>query len=73
MLRNERPRIGEDGLPNGVAANQADPPAPRDLFIGEPSSLKGHSYAISGWPDWLIPTYQLKGHRPQIRLLEEER
>ena len=73
MLRNERPRIGDEVLPTGVGASEAEKPSARDLFLGEPSSLKSHSYAISGWPNWLIPTYQLKGHRPQIRLLEEER
>ncbi len=72
MLRTERPRIAEEGAPDAGAFRYLSP-EPKDLFIGEPSGFRGHAYAISGWPNWLIPTYQLKGHRPQVRLLEEER
>lgn len=72
MLRNEKPRMTEDGIPSANRDLRLEVSA-RDLFIGEPPSLNGLSYAISGWPHWLIPTYQLKGHRPEIRLLEEER
>ncbi len=72
MLRNEKPRAAEEGLTNSNRDPLIELP-PRELFIGEPPSLKGLSYAISGWPTWLIPTYQLKGHRPEIHLLEEER
>lgn len=73
MLRNERPRLGETGLVGDPRDFRADAPPSQDLFLGEPAAFKGQSYAISGWPSWLIPTYQLKGHRPEIRLLEEER
>jgi hypothetical protein len=73
MLRNERPRLGEDLAAEGPGYYRVTVPETRELFIGEPAAFKGHAYAISGWPNWLIPAYQLKGHRPTVRLLEEER
>ncbi len=71
MLRNERPRFSDDAPEAGVY--HLIVPESKELFIGEPSTLRGQAYAIGGWPNWLIPAYQLKGHRPAIQLLEEER
>jgi hypothetical protein len=74
MLRNERPRLTEDGASDGPREFRLQAPPSKDLFIGEPAALKGHAYAISGWPSWLIPAYQLKAHKPTIiTLLQDER
>ena len=72
MLRNERPRLTEDVTAESGAYRFSIPES-KELFIGEPSALKSHAYAISGWPNWLIPAYQLKAHRPVIRIFDEER
>lgn len=42
------------------------------LLAVAPPPHPQHSYALSGWPNWLIPAYRAGGHRPAVRLLEEE-
>jgi len=72
MMRSERPRVREDGIHDEGRYHYVLPPT-EELFIGEPQALHGHAYAISGWPNWLIPTYQIKGHRPAVPTLDDER
>jgi hypothetical protein len=68
MLRSERPRASEE-----PREYRAELPATHEIFLGEPTALRGHAYAISGWPNWLIPTYQLRAPRAETPLLEEQR
>jgi hypothetical protein len=67
MLRAERPRVtGESDAGSRYAAAQ-------ELLLAVAPPPKTHSYALSGWPNWLIPAYQSGGHRPEVHLLEEDR
>jgi hypothetical protein len=68
MLRGERPRATEE-----TRDYRTEVPTSHEIFIGEPTALRGHAFAISGWPNWLIPTYQLRAARPPTPLLEEQR
>ncbi|MGB6500341.1 MAG: hypothetical protein WBG19_02915 [Thermoplasmata archaeon] len=48
--------------------------ASRQLLLAvAPPPRPHHSFALSGWPSWLVPAYRAGGHRPSMRLLEEER
>ena len=68
MLRAERPRgSGAYGLGGRPEAT------PHDLLLAVAPPPRTPSYPLTGWPDWLIPAYQSGGHRPAVRLLEEER
>jgi hypothetical protein len=63
---------------SGLSGDSSDPPqgrsAPRQLLLAiAPPPPPHHAYALSGWPTWLIPAYRAGGHRPSIRLFEEER
>ncbi len=68
MLRAERPRFGV-----GYSTSGRSPPTVRELLLAIAPPPKTHSFVVSGWPTWLIPTYRSGGHRPLVRLLEEER
>ena len=68
MLRTERPRtLPERAM--GASGSQG----PREILLAVAPVPQTHSFATSGWPDWLIPAYRSGGHRPLVRLLEEER
>ncbi|HLN50466.1 MAG TPA: hypothetical protein VK455_00170 [Thermoplasmata archaeon] len=45
----------------------------RELLLAVAPPPHAHAFALSGWPNWLIPQYRSGGHRPQVDLLEEER
>ena len=69
MLRTERSGLSVDSSPSPAGRGAA-----RQLLLAvAPPPQPHHSYALSGWPSWLIPAYRAGGHRPSIRLLEEER
>jgi hypothetical protein len=68
MLRAERPRSGSSFGPQGHSE-----PTPHDVLLAVAPPPKTSSYPLSGWPEWLIPAYRSGGHRPLIRLLEEDR
>lgn len=72
MMRSERPRIRDEAILEESRPRLAPPPTV-ELFLAEPTSLHGHAYAISGWPNWLIPTYHIKSHRNVGETLEDER
>jgi hypothetical protein len=63
---------------SGLTMESSDPPqgrsAPRQLLLAVAPPPRPHQpYALSGWPTWLSPAYRAGGHRPSIRLLQEER
>ena len=67
MLRSVR--IGLRATPTDTMHGRS---ASRQLLLAvAPPPQPHHSYALSGWPSWLIPAYRAGGHRPEIRLLEE--
>jgi hypothetical protein len=68
MLRTERSAIGFEGQAPSHGRS-----APRQLLLAVAPHPHPPAYALSGWPTWLIPAYRAGGHRPEIRLLEEER
>lgn len=69
MLRADRPRVLGDVALRGDAVV----PASREVLFAVAPPPKTHSYVSSGWPSWLVPAYRSGGHRPLVRLLEEER
>ena len=68
MLRAERPRIPIE-KPDVERAQVSS----RDLLLAVAPPPQTHSFALTGWPNWLIPAYRSGGHRPEVHLLEEER
>jgi len=68
MLRAERPRVPAEH-PEVERAQVSS----RDLLLAVAPPPQTHSFALTGWPNWLIPAYRSGGHRPEVRLLEEER
>ena len=69
MLRYERPR-----LPYEPQSTERAQVASRELLLAvAPPPATSRSFALEGWPSWLIPTYRSGGHRPEVRLLEEDR
>ena len=68
MLRAERPRLpSENQERDGAQMNS------RELLLAVAPPPQNHSFALSGWPNWLVPQFRSGGHRPQFRLLEDER
>jgi len=66
MLRSERSGLTmtDSHRTHGSGARQvllAVAPAPRTP-----------SFALAGWPQWLIPFYRAGGQRPSVQLLDEE-
>jgi hypothetical protein len=68
MLHAERPRI-----PSSTGLGTRTDQSPREVLLAVAPPPKTPSYPLAGWPDWLIPAYRSGGHRPSLRLLEEER
>jgi hypothetical protein len=68
MLRTERPALSLH--PNLVDAPHT---MARDLLIAVAPPPRTHVYDLSGWPDWLAPTYRSGGHRSPSRLRESEK
>ena len=68
MLRAERPRIPIE-KPDVERAQVSS----RDLLLAVAPPPQTHSFALTGWPNWLIPAYRSGGHRPEVHLLEEDR
>jgi len=67
MLRTERTSLLVEGETGAHGRN-----APHQVLLAvAPPPQPHHSYALSGWPSWLIPAYRAGGHRPTLRLLEE--
>ena len=68
MLRTERARLA-------FAPSLVDAPhtMARDLLIAVAPPPRTHVYDLSGWPNWLAPTYRSGGHRASPRLREDER
>jgi hypothetical protein len=68
MLRTERPR-----MPNETNDQESAQLNSRELLLAVAPPPTNHAFALSGWPNWLIPQYRSGGHRPEVRLLEEDR
>jgi len=68
MLRAERPRV----LAERPVVEPAQISA-RDMLLAVAPPPEAHAFSLTGWPNWLIPAYRSGGHRPEVRLLEEER
>jgi hypothetical protein len=68
MLRTERPRLESEGDDSERAQLSS-----RQLLLAVAPPPQPHSFVLSGWPSWLVPTYRSGGHRLEARLLEEER
>jgi len=69
MLRYERPKLPSE--PQNAERAQV---ASRELLLAvAPPPATSRSFALEGWPSWLIPTYRSGGHKPEIRLLDEDR
>lgn len=68
MLRTERARMD-------LSPGQVDAPhtMARDLLIAVAPPPRTHVYDLSGWPNWLAPTYRSGGHRTPSRLRESEK
>jgi hypothetical protein len=68
MLRTERPRLPTvESLPESAQLSS------RQLLLAVAPPPEGHSFVLTGWPSWLIPTYRSGGHRLEVRLLEDDR
>jgi hypothetical protein len=69
MLRTERS--------NSVFSPPAPADAPhtmaRDLLIAVAPPPRTHVYDLTGWPQWLTPTFRSGGHRLSARPREEGR
>jgi hypothetical protein len=68
MLRTERPRIEQ-----GMFASDRPQATAREMLLAVAPPPRTHAYALSGWPNWLVPTYRSGAHRPGTRPLEDER
>ena len=68
MLRAERPRSCT-GLESGFSSL----PSARQMLLAVAPSPPSSSTASAGWPDWLAPAFRSGGHRPALKVLEEER
>jgi len=68
MLHAERPRVPPE--PPAIEPAQV---SARDMLLAVAPPPQTHTFSLNGWPNWLIPTYRSGGHRPEVRLLEEER
>lgn len=68
MLRTDRPRFSGEFDFGGASALSA-----RELLLAVAPSPKSRPSPVDGWPEWLIPAYRSGGHRPVVRLLQEER
>ncbi len=68
MLRTERPAAV-------VSPTLADAPhtLARDLLIAVAPPPRTHVYDLTGWPQWLTPTFRSGGHRIASRPREGER
>ncbi|HTT73321.1 MAG TPA: hypothetical protein VMG99_04130 [Thermoplasmata archaeon] len=69
MLRADRTRADTSGLHHG---NQPQMTA-RELLLAVAPPPRTHSYYLSGWPNWLVPTYRSGAHRAPARTSEDER
>ncbi len=68
MLHAERPRLmPEERAPECARLSF------RELLLAVAPPPEDHSIVLTGWPDWLVPTYRSGGHRLEVHLLEEER
>jgi hypothetical protein len=68
MLRAERPRMSADYPSQSDVQVTA-----RDLLLAVAPPPHAHSYALSGWPNWLVPTFRSGAHRPESTHEEAER
>jgi hypothetical protein len=68
MLRTERSRMI-------LAPGLADAPhtLARDLLLAVAPPPRTHVYDLSGWPDWLAPTFRSGAHRTAPRTRESEK
>jgi len=68
MLRTERPRLSGD-YPNSTGLQVTA----RDLLLAVAPPPHAHAYALSGWPNWLVPSFRSGAHRPLSSRSEAER
>lgn len=66
MLRADRPRF-ESSVEPTARLNS------RDLLLAVAPPPHAHSFALSGWPSWLIPTFRSGAHRGSPSPREDER
>jgi hypothetical protein len=67
MLRTERSRLSFAPHPSDSPHTMA-----RDLLIAVAPPPRTHVYDLSGWPDWLAPTYRSGAQRTGTSLFEDE-
>jgi len=60
MLRTERAPLTLHPSPTAVDAPHT---LARDLLIAIAPPPRTHVYDLSGWPEWLAPTFRSGGHR----------
>jgi hypothetical protein len=68
MMRTER-----SGLTMAAAHHNLRGSGARQLLLAVAPPPRAPAFALSGWPSWLVPVYRAGGHRPNLRLLEEDR
>jgi len=69
MLRTERPHISGDFQANSGGIQVMT----RELLLAVAPPPQAHSYALSGWPTWLVPSFRSGGHRTGPSSSEAER
>jgi hypothetical protein len=45
----------------------------RQILLAVAPPPRTPSFALAGWPQWLVPLYHAGGHRPAVQLIDEER
>jgi len=68
MLRAERPRLPR-APPEFAERAQV---TSREMLLAVAPPLTPRTFTLDGWPGWLVPAYRSGGHRPEVRLLDEE-
>lgn len=68
MLRTERPRLDQ-----GMFQSDRPEVTARELLLAVAPPPRTHAYALTGWPNWLVPTYRSGAHRSVSRSQEDER
>ena len=68
MLRTERLQLSLRPV-----ATDAPHTLARDLLIAMAPPPRTHVYDLTGWPQWLSPTFRSGGHRTVARSRESEK
>ena len=68
MLRTERAQ-----LTVRAAATDGPHTMARDLLIAMAPPPRTHVYDLTGWPEWLAPTFRSGAHRTNSRSRDSEK